>query len=168
MAAKNRLLTVLSEAEQYALYGLPDFDDAQRLEYLALTETELALTVSRPGSHAQVYCVLQIGFFKAKHTFFRFGWSDVEDDLTFVLSRYFNGESFERRAITKHEHYTQCRQIAKLSDAIRQKVHHCGYGIEAGEVVWHRTQNLAQSAAGIRSGPCEAPVGPGSQGYQAA
>jgi hypothetical protein len=29
MAAKNKLLTVLSEAEQYALYGLPDFDDAQ-------------------------------------------------------------------------------------------------------------------------------------------
>ena len=43
MAGKNKLLTVLSEAEQYALYGLPDFDDAQRLEYLALTETELAL-----------------------------------------------------------------------------------------------------------------------------
>jgi hypothetical protein len=75
MAAKNRLLTVLSEAEQYALYGLPDFDDAQRPEYLALTETEQALTVSRPGSHAQVYCVLQIVFFKAKHAFFRFGWS---------------------------------------------------------------------------------------------
>ncbi|MDD5580999.1 MAG: hypothetical protein PHY16_17225 [Methylobacter sp.] len=34
MAAKNKLLTVLSGAEQYALYGLPDFDDAQRLEYL--------------------------------------------------------------------------------------------------------------------------------------
>jgi hypothetical protein len=114
MAAKNKLLTVLSEAEQYALYGLPDFDEAQRLEYLALTEIELALAVSRTGSHAQVNCVLQIGFFKAKHAFFRFGWSDVEDDLAFVLNRYFNGESFERRTIAKHEHYTQCGLIAKL------------------------------------------------------
>ncbi len=34
MAVKNKLLTALSEAEQYALYGLPDFDDAQRLELL--------------------------------------------------------------------------------------------------------------------------------------
>lgn len=56
MAAKNKLLTVLSEAEQYALYGLPDFDDAQRLEYLGLTETEMAFAVGRPGSHAQVDC----------------------------------------------------------------------------------------------------------------
>ena len=41
--AKSERLTVLSDAEQEALYGLPDFDDAQRLEYLALTENELAL-----------------------------------------------------------------------------------------------------------------------------
>lgn len=49
MARKNKLLTVLSEAEQYSLYGLPDFDDAKRMECLVLTETELALAVSRPG-----------------------------------------------------------------------------------------------------------------------
>jgi len=97
LIAKSERLTVLSEAEQYALYGLPDFDDAQRLDYLALTETELSLAVSRPGLHAQVYCVLQIGYFKAKHAFFRFDWSEVEDDCAFVLSRYFNGEVFERK-----------------------------------------------------------------------
>lgn len=58
MIAKSERLSVLSNAEQEALYGLPDFDDAQRLEYLALTETELALASSRPGLHAQIYCVL--------------------------------------------------------------------------------------------------------------
>jgi len=45
MAAKNKLLTVLSAAEQYAIYGLPDFDDAQRLEYLALSEGALPFRV---------------------------------------------------------------------------------------------------------------------------
>ena len=114
MAWKNKLLTILSEAEQYALYGLPDFDDTQQLEYLALTESELALAVSRPGFHAQAYCILQIGYFKAKHAFFQFNWNDVEEDFAFVLNRYFNGESFECRVITKHEHYTQCGHIAKL------------------------------------------------------
>ena len=114
MAGKNKLLTVLSEAEQYALYGLPDFDDAQRLEYLALSETELALANSRPGLHAQIYCVLQIGYFKAKHTFFRFDWNEVEDDCAFVLSRYFHGDAFESKPITKHEHYTQRVRVAGL------------------------------------------------------
>ena len=114
MIAQSERLTVLSDAEQEALYGLPNFDDAQRLEYLALNETELALANSRPGFHAQVHCVLQIGYFKAKHAFFRFDWNEVEDDCAFVLSRYFHGERFERKPITKHEHYTQRGQIAEL------------------------------------------------------
>ena len=114
MSNKNKLLTVFSDAEQEALYGLPDFDDAQRLEYLALTESELAFASSRPGLHAQVYCVLQIAYFKAKHAFFRFDWNEVEDDCAFVLSRYFHGEPFERNAISKHEHYTQRERVAEL------------------------------------------------------
>ncbi len=114
MTSKSERLTVLSDAEQEALYGLPDFDDAQRLEFLALTETELALASSRPGLHAQVYCLLQIGYFKAKHAFFRFDWNEAEDDCAFVLSHYFHGESFERKAVTKHEHYSQRGQIAEL------------------------------------------------------
>ena len=114
MNNQNKLLTVLSDAEQQALYGLPDFDDAQRLEYLALSETELAFAVSRPGPHAQVYCVLQIGYFKAKRAFFRFDWSDVQDDYSFVLSRYFNGEAFDWKSTTNHEHYTQRGRIAEL------------------------------------------------------
>lgn len=114
MTTKSERLTVLSDAEQEALYGLPDFDDAQRLEYLALTETELALASSRHGLPAQVYCILQIGYFKAKHAFFRFDWSEVEDDCAFVLSRYFHGESFEHKPISKHEHYAQRERIADL------------------------------------------------------
>jgi hypothetical protein len=114
MTGRSERLAVLSEAEQEALYGLPDFDDAQRLEYLALTETELTLASRRPGLHAQVYGPLQIGYFKARHAFFRFNWNEAEDDCSFVLSRYFHGEAFERKSITKHEHYTQRERVAKL------------------------------------------------------
>ena len=67
MADKSERLTVLSDAEKFALYGLPDFDDRQRLTYLSLSGLELALASSRPGLHAQVWCALQIGYFKAKH-----------------------------------------------------------------------------------------------------
>jgi len=116
MIHKNKLLSILSDAEQEALYGLPDFDDGQRLQFLSLSETELALACSRSNLHAQVCCVLQIGYFRAKHAFFRFDWNEVEDDCAFVLSRYFNGEPFERSAISKHEYYSQRKQIAELFD----------------------------------------------------
>ena len=114
MTSKSERLTVLSDAEQYALYGLPDFDDGQQLEYLSLSEAELMLASSRPSLHGQVYCALQIGYFKAKHAFFRFACDEAEDDITFVLSRYYNDQAFTPIVITKHEHYTQRALIAEL------------------------------------------------------
>lgn len=113
MPAKSERLTILSEAEQFALYGLPDFDDRQRLHYFSFSEPELALASRRPGLHAQVYCALQIGYFKAKHAFFRFTWDEAENDCAFVLTRYFNDRAFEPTAITQHEHYTQRALIAE-------------------------------------------------------
>jgi len=104
MATRSKRLTVLSEAEQFALYGLPDFDDSQRMQYLgSFTEEELELALSRPGVQAQTYCALQVAYFKAKKAFFQFSWDDVEDDRAFVVSRIFNSQAFIPQAIAKHE-----------------------------------------------------------------
>lgn len=130
----NKLLAVLSPAEQDALYGLPDFDDSQQLEYLGLTEPQLGLACGRSGLHAQVWCVLQIGYFKAKQTFFSFTWEDVPADLAFVLSRYFKDEPFEPRPVTNHEHYAQRALIAKL----------CGYRLWTSEFLEQLRQQAAQ------------------------
>jgi hypothetical protein len=49
-ADRSKRLTVLSEAERLALYGLPDFDDFQRAEFFALSATERALVVPAQGA----------------------------------------------------------------------------------------------------------------------
>lgn len=67
---KGKRLSVLTDAEKFVLYGLPDFDEGQQLKYFSLTAEELA--TSRPGILAQIYCILQMGYFKAKHAFFHF------------------------------------------------------------------------------------------------
>jgi len=114
MATKSERLAVLSDAERFALYGLPDFDEGQRLEHLSLSEPELALVSSRPGLRSQVYCALQIGYFKAKNAFFQFAWHDVQDDMVFVLSRYFENRSFEQRTVPKNERLSQRATILEL------------------------------------------------------
>ena len=114
MTNKSERLAVLSEAEQEALYGLPDFDEAQQLEYLAMSEAELALASSRPGLHAQVHCILQIGYFRAKHAFFVFAWNEVADDCAFVTSRYFQDQAVALYSVSKHERYTQREHITAL------------------------------------------------------
>jgi len=114
MATNSDRLAILSNAEQFALYGLPDFDDGQRLSYLSPSEAELTLACGRSGLHAQVYCALQIGYFKAKRAFFSFTWDDIQDDSAFVLSRYFSGYTLEPHTITKHEYFAQRTLIAEL------------------------------------------------------
>ena len=45
----------MSEAEQAALYEIPDFDDVQRSNYLNLTNEEQALMRSRDNLSAKVH-----------------------------------------------------------------------------------------------------------------
>lgn len=112
MRASNRQITILSEAEQAALYEIPDFDDVQRLNYLNLTPEEEILMRSRANLSAQVHCAIQIAYFKAKHKFFAFDWEEVQEDIDFVMQEYFPGQFFHATSITKHQYYAQCHAIA--------------------------------------------------------
>ncbi len=44
----------------------------QKLEFLSLSASELEPNTTRPSLYSQIYCVLQIGYFKVKHAFLRF------------------------------------------------------------------------------------------------
>lgn len=45
----NERLTILSDAEKTALYGIPSFDDFQRIEFFAMTDAERSLALQRRG-----------------------------------------------------------------------------------------------------------------------
>jgi len=108
-------LTILSETEKLALYGLPDFDDFQRIEFFAMTDAERSLTSRRTGLLAQVYCLLQTGYFKAKQAFFGFSLNDVPaEDIAFLLQRYFPGQALTMQPLPAKEYYAQRKEIAAL------------------------------------------------------
>ncbi|MFY9225326.1 MAG: Tn3 family transposase [Blastocatellia bacterium] len=111
----RKRLTVLSETERFALYSLPDFDDFQRAEYFDLSEKELSLMLSRKGLLEQIVCLLQIGYFKAKWTFFRFSLTDISpEDIAFVLQRYFPGATIKSKTVSQYEYYVQRNAIVDL------------------------------------------------------
>jgi hypothetical protein len=112
---RSQRLTILSEAEKLALYGLPDFDDFQRIEFFAMTNAERDLALRRDGLLAQVYCLLQTGYFKAKQAFFRFSLQDVPpEDIAFLLQRYFPGQTQTMQPLPTKEYYAQRNEIAAL------------------------------------------------------
>jgi hypothetical protein len=108
-------LTVLSPAERLALYEVPDFDEFQRAQYFALTAAERALAEQRKGFAAQLHCMVQIGYFKAKNAFFSLAANAVPiEDVAFLIERYFPGHSAIFRPVAAHEQYAQRTAIAKL------------------------------------------------------
>ncbi len=115
MQSYNKRLTILSEEERLAMYGIPDFTKEQKKEYFTFTKDELNLIFSRTNISAQIYCALQIGYFKAKQIFFEFSWIDVSnEDVNFLIKEYFGGKSISLKPITQYEHYAQIKQIAQL------------------------------------------------------
>jgi hypothetical protein len=49
----------------------------------------------RTGARQLICCLLQIGYFKAKQTFFRFSLEDIpQEEVAFALQRYFQGMAF--------------------------------------------------------------------------
>ena len=66
---KSERLSVLSDLEEFAFYGFPDFNDEQRSTYFVFEDKEWELISKCPSLHAKVTCAVQIGYFKAKKMF---------------------------------------------------------------------------------------------------
>jgi TnpA family transposase len=113
----SKRLTILSDAEKDALYGLPDFDDFQRVEYFAMADAERSLAMRRRGLEEQIYCLLQLGYFKAKQAFFHFSLKEAPpDDVAFLMQRYFPGkeQALSDKPLSKRQYYAQRDDIANL------------------------------------------------------
>lgn len=115
MTQKSERLSILSELEEFAFYGFPDFNDEQRSTYFVFEEKEWELISKCPSLHAKVMCAVQIGYFKAKKMFFRFSLHKIpKDDLDFILSRYFPDKPLKTFCVTKYEYYLQREAICQL------------------------------------------------------
>ena len=116
-ADNSRRLTIFTDAEKIALYGLPDFDDFQRAEFFAFSEEELALADRRPGDCDRLHCLLRLGYFKAKHAFFGLTTDMVPtEDISFVAERYFPDVAVAYRPLRPSELYSQRVEIARFFD----------------------------------------------------
>src|SRR3990167_5535181 len=115
MDNKNKRLSILSDLEEFAFYGLPDFNDAQRKQYFKFEPQEWELVETCSSLCAKVYHAIQIGYFKAKNTFFKFSLQKIpQHDIHFILTRYFQNQALSVFSITKREYYSQQQKICQL------------------------------------------------------
>jgi len=114
-SSKEKRLKILAQDEIDSIYSRPDFTHEERVEYFALSQLEQELLEVFRSVKSQIYFILQLGYFKAKHLFFQFTLDEVEHDICWILAQHFNRQQREViKVIDKKTRLKQQRLILKL------------------------------------------------------
>lgn len=84
----SKRLQILGDDEIETLYGLPHFTPEEQAEYFAPPQ-DIAAIKPLHGLKSQIYAILQLGYFRARHRFFIFSFSTVSADVQYIQSQYF-------------------------------------------------------------------------------
>jgi Domain of unknown function (DUF4158) len=84
-----------------ALYGRPYFTPEERQEYFAFSPPEKVALEQFHSLPSRLYCMLQLGYFKARQLFVVFSLRDVEEDGRYLQNQYFPTARFRAVEITK-------------------------------------------------------------------
>lgn len=136
MPSNSKQLRILSDREIEETFGFPRFTHEDRMQYFSLSVQERnTIETQFRSAHSKAYCILQLGYFKARQIFFSLEASQTDDDLAYVLARYFPDSSVmdmnvpDQRTRKKHQqiilelcHFKLCddKERAILKDKARQ------------------------------------------------
>lgn len=85
---ENHLLKILNQEEINALYSRPVFNEEKREQYFTVSPEEAHL-INQFAIRSRIYCILELGYFKAQHKFFAYTWNAVSADLFYIQQRYY-------------------------------------------------------------------------------
>ncbi len=91
MAGTAERLIILSDREIEEIYGLPRFTHEERVQYFSLTPEEHMALDTLHSVKSKAYCILQLGYFRARHQFPHLTPKVIREDLAYVLERHFPG-----------------------------------------------------------------------------
>ncbi|EOQ01547.1 Tn3 family transposase [Bacillus pseudomycoides] len=123
----QKRLTILTTDEINQLYSRPLFTTKERVQYFSLSQMENELLYTLRSIKSKIYFILQLGYFKSKHLFFRFNLCEVEEDIQYILKVHFNGAEFsdfgsidkktrlnQQQLILKRFNYRLCDSQSRL------------------------------------------------------
>jgi TnpA family transposase len=112
---QEKRLKILASDEIKSIYGRPHFNYEERLEYFALSHSDLEILEGFRSLKSQVHFILQLGYFRAKYLFFIFTLDEVEDDFQYIMEQYFDSRQIGGiTVIDKQTRLKQQRLILEL------------------------------------------------------
>lgn len=111
MENKSRRLSILTPSEQRIIYGLPILNNEERKHYFCLSESDQEIIDTKiRGLESKIYYIIQLVYFRISFRFFKFSFSDVKEDVEYILKKYFSAETnfnpnkiFDKRTLWKQQ-----------------------------------------------------------------
>lgn len=121
--AKNevRRLVILKNAEIEELFSLPSFNHSDREEFFSMDETVKKFIYRLNRFEAKVYFLLLLGYFRAKPLIHDFSASEVQEDLKYVLNKYFNGKQLKQFKLSQQFRIRLMNRLLEHLGFIRYK-----------------------------------------------
>ncbi len=102
----DKRLKILDEGEIATLFARPLFTDQERQAYFSLSPVE-STALKDLAIKSRIYCILQLGYFKARQQFFLLDVEDVRADVAYICQRHFPGydidDTISKGTRTKHQ-----------------------------------------------------------------
>jgi hypothetical protein len=114
-SSQEKRLKILASDEIKSIYGRPCFNYEERIEYFALSHSDLEILEGFRSLKSQVHFILQLGYFRAKYLFFIFTLDEVEDDFQYIMEQHFDSRQIGGiTVIDKQTRLKQQRLILEL------------------------------------------------------
>ncbi len=110
----ERRIRILPENEIDDLFARPTFSDEERLLWFELNAHELLLLESNKTLATKVDLILQLGYFKTKHQFFNFSFAEVQEDVDYIILRFFSGEILSKTHLSRAQRHRNQGIILEL------------------------------------------------------
>lgn len=131
---QNKRIRVLKDEEYQQIYGLPTFSREEQEWFFELTQQELSVLDTAATTETKIDAILQLGYFKAKQSFFAWTFNSVQSDFDYIRHRYFDSVITTKATIGRKAKYNNQQWVLSLfgyalfskekhSERLSEKIH---------------------------------------------
>jgi TnpA family transposase len=111
---QNKRIRVLKDEEYQQTYGLPMFSREEQEWFFELTQQELSVLDTAATTETKIDAILQLGYFKAKQSFFAWTFNSVQSDFDYIRHRYFDSVITTKSTIGRKAKYNNQQWVLSL------------------------------------------------------
>ncbi len=114
MSLSSKRLTILLDSEIKDLFGPPKLSTEEKRHYFSLSDPEKEILQSIHSRRSKAYFILMLGYFKIKPIVLNLNYSEVKNDLGFIVSEFYPRLKLKRSSISPAQKMRMYRYIFKL------------------------------------------------------